>query len=67
MSDASSEYVALLDDVEHIPLAAREPASLSTEERAAVMARVVPRRPIICIGSAELVAAHAHVHRKWRG
>lgn len=41
MSVAFSEYVALLDDVEHIPLAARESASLSTEERAAVVARVV--------------------------
>jgi len=40
MSDSFSEYVALLEDVEHILLAARELPSLS-EERAAVMARVV--------------------------
>jgi hypothetical protein len=41
MSDAFSEYVTLLDHVEHIPLAARESLWLSTEERAAVMARIV--------------------------
>lgn len=35
------EYVVLLDDIEHIPLAARESSMLSAEERAVVMARVV--------------------------
>ena len=36
-----SEYVALLDDVERIPLEARQSPTLSTEERAVVVGRVV--------------------------
>jgi hypothetical protein len=41
VTDAFSEYVALLDDVQEIPLAARESPELSTEQRAATVARVV--------------------------
>jgi hypothetical protein len=41
MSDAFSEYVALLDDVEQIPLAVREFPTLSTEQRAETMERMV--------------------------
>ncbi len=41
MSNAFSEYVALLGDVEHIPETARELPMLSARERARVMARVV--------------------------
>ena len=41
MSDAFSEYVALLDDIEHIPVAASESSRLSPEERAVVMARIL--------------------------
>jgi hypothetical protein len=41
MTDAFSEYLILLDDIEQIPLAARESPRRSAEERAAVVARVV--------------------------
>jgi len=41
MSDAFSEYVALLDDIEHIPVAASESSRLSPEERAVVMTRIL--------------------------
>jgi hypothetical protein len=41
MSDPCSEYVALLDGVKQIPLAARQSPTLSTEQRADAMARVV--------------------------
>lgn len=41
MTDAFSEYVALLDDIEQIPATAREAPNLSAEQRAVVMARVV--------------------------
>jgi hypothetical protein len=41
MSDAYSEYLALLDDIEHIPIAASEASGLSPEERAVVLARVL--------------------------
>ena len=41
MSDAFSEYVALLDEVQQIPLAARETPTLSAERRAVTMARVL--------------------------
>jgi hypothetical protein len=40
MADAFSEYVMLLDDIEQIPVAARASRSLSTEQRAATIARV---------------------------
>ena len=41
MTDAFSEYVVLLDDIEQIPVAARASPSLSTEQRAATTAQVV--------------------------
>jgi hypothetical protein len=41
MSDPFSEYVTLLSDVGEIAVAARESASLSSEQRAATMARVL--------------------------
>jgi hypothetical protein len=41
MTDAFSEYVALLDDVEQIPVAARELPTLSDKQRAVTMAQVV--------------------------
>jgi hypothetical protein len=41
MNDAFSDYLTLLDDIEQLPLAARESPSLSAEERATVVARVV--------------------------
>jgi hypothetical protein len=41
MSDAFSEYVAFLDYIEQIPVAASESSRLSPEERAVVTARVV--------------------------
>ena len=41
MSDAFSEYVALLDDIEHIAVAASESSRLSPEERTLVMARIL--------------------------
>jgi hypothetical protein len=41
MTDAFSEYVMLLDDIEQIPVAARASPSLSTEQRGATIARVV--------------------------
>lgn len=41
MSDSFSEYVALLDDLQQIPLTARESSTLSTEQRAVTMARVL--------------------------
>ena len=41
MTDPFSEYVALLGDIEQIPVAARELPSFSCEQRAATMARVV--------------------------
>lgn len=41
MTDAFSDYVALLGDVEQIPVAARVSRSLSTEQRAATVAQVI--------------------------
>jgi hypothetical protein len=41
MTDAFSEYVTLLDEIEGIPVAARASARLSDEQRAATVARVV--------------------------
>ena len=41
MTDAFSEYVALLDDVDQIPVAARELPTLSDKQRAVTMAQVV--------------------------
>lgn len=41
MTDVFSEYVTLLDEIEQIPITARESRQLSTEQRAAAMARVV--------------------------
>jgi hypothetical protein len=41
MSDPFSQYVALLDGIEQIPVAARQSPTLSTEQRADAMARVV--------------------------
>lgn len=41
MTDAFSEYVTLLDEIERIPVAARASAGLSNEQRAATVARVV--------------------------
>jgi hypothetical protein len=41
MTDAFSEYVTLLDEMEQIPVAARASAGLSTEQRAATIARVL--------------------------
>ena len=41
MTNPFSEYVALLGDVEQIPVVARELPSFSSEQRAATMARVV--------------------------
>jgi hypothetical protein len=41
MTDAFSEYVTLLKEIEQIPVAARASGSLSAEERAATVARVV--------------------------
>jgi hypothetical protein len=41
MSDAFSNYLMLLDDIEQIPLTARESPGLPTGERAVVIARVV--------------------------
>lgn len=41
MSDAFSQCVALLDDIEHIPVAASESSRLSPEERAVVIARIL--------------------------
>jgi len=41
MTDAFSEYVMLLDEIERIPVAARASASLSNEQRAATVGRVV--------------------------
>jgi hypothetical protein len=40
MRDAYSEYVALLDHIEHIPVASSEASRLSPEECAVVMARI---------------------------
>jgi hypothetical protein len=41
MSDAYSEYLTLLDDMEHIPLAASEASRLLPEERVVMMARII--------------------------
>jgi hypothetical protein len=41
MSDPFSEYVALLDDIEHIPVAASESSRLSREDRAVVTAGIL--------------------------
>jgi hypothetical protein len=41
MTNPFSEYVALLGDIEQIPVAARELPSFSSEQRAATMTRVV--------------------------
>jgi len=41
MNDAFSDYVTLLDDIEQIPVTAREARNLSAEQRAVVMAQVV--------------------------
>ena len=41
MNDAFSEYVALLDDIEHIPVAASESPRLSREDRAVVTAGIL--------------------------
>jgi hypothetical protein len=41
MTDVFSQYVTLLDEIEQIPTMARESPSLSTAQRAALMARVV--------------------------
>jgi hypothetical protein len=41
MSQPLERYVALLNDVDHIPLAARETPALSREERATIVARVL--------------------------
>jgi hypothetical protein len=41
MTDVFSQYVTLLDEIEQIPVTARESRNLSTEERAAAVARVV--------------------------
>lgn len=41
MSTAYSRYVGLLDDIEHIPVAASEASRLSPDERAVVIARIV--------------------------
>ena len=41
MTDAFSEYVTLLDEIEQIPVAARGSAGLSNEQRPATVARVV--------------------------
>ncbi len=41
MTDPFSEYVTLLDEIERLPVAARASESLSHEQRAATVARVV--------------------------
>jgi hypothetical protein len=41
MSDVFSQYVTLVDEIEQIPIMARQSRTLSTEQRTAVMARVV--------------------------
>jgi hypothetical protein len=41
MSDAFSNYVALIESIDHIPLAAQQARTLSPEEREVVMTRVV--------------------------
>lgn len=41
MTDAFSEYVTLLDEIERIPVAAQASAGLSSEQRAATVARMV--------------------------
>src|ERR1700733_1927980 len=41
MTDVFSQYVTLLDEIERIPIMARESRQLSSEQRAELMARVV--------------------------
>jgi hypothetical protein len=41
MSEVFSQYVTLVDEIEQIPIMARESRTLSTEQRTAVMAQVV--------------------------
>jgi NADH dehydrogenase/NADH:ubiquinone oxidoreductase subunit G len=41
MSDVFSQYVTLLDEIERIPVIARESVSMSVEERAAAVAHVI--------------------------
>ena len=41
MNDPFSEYVGLLDDIERIPVTAREAPKLTAEQRAAAMSQVV--------------------------
>jgi hypothetical protein len=41
MSDAFTNYVALIESIDHIPVAAQQSRSLSPEEREVVMTRVV--------------------------
>src|ERR1700733_9310958 len=41
MSEVFSQYVTLVDEIEQIPIMARESRTLSPEQRTAVMAQVV--------------------------
>ena len=64
MSNASSSYVALIDNVEHIPLAARESPTLSPDERAVLIARVLDfvRDGVVPQAEREDAGIEEHLH-----